>query len=124
MKDALLDWFKLTGFIPESQFGFLPGKSVTMALACAQTDWVKSKACGDVTGVITFDLSAAFDTIDPTKLFSKLESAGINGVPLKWFQSYMVNRFQKVIWNDSTSELRPLTLGVPQGSILGQYYFW
>ena len=38
MCDALLDWLMYQGFIPESQFGFLPGRSVDMALACAQTD--------------------------------------------------------------------------------------
>ena len=49
-------------FIPNSQFGFLPGRSVTMALACAQTDWIEAKSRGDTIGVLGFDLSAAFDT--------------------------------------------------------------
>ena len=44
VQDALLDWLKLHGFIPDSQFGFLPGRSGTMALACAQTDWFEAKA--------------------------------------------------------------------------------
>ena len=37
VRDALLNWLQLQGFIPDSQFGFLPGRSVTTALACAQT---------------------------------------------------------------------------------------
>ena len=48
VRDALLDWLKLQGYIPDSQFGFLPGRSGTMALACAQTDWIEAKSSGQV----------------------------------------------------------------------------
>ena len=44
VRDSLVDWLKLKDFIPDSQFGFLPGRSVTMALTCAQTDWMKAKS--------------------------------------------------------------------------------
>ena len=53
-----------------------PGRSVAMALACAQADWAVAKALacaqadwavakarGKVVGVMAFDLSTAFDTI-------------------------------------------------------------
>lgn len=96
---------------------------MTMALACAQSDWVEAKSSGDVNGVMAFDLSAAFDTIASTKLLAKLESAGITGVPLKWFQSYMNDRSQKVLWNDLISKSCPISHGVPQGSILGPILF-
>ena len=123
VRDALQDWLMLHGFIPESQFGFLPGRSVDMALACAQADWTEAKSRGDIVGILAFDLSAAFDTIDSKKLLAKLESAGISGTPLKWFSSYMSGRTQKVLWNDSISKPRSLTHGVPQGSILGPTLF-
>ena len=89
VREALLDWFELKKFFPDSQFGFLPGRSVTMALACAQTDWIEAKSCGDTVGVNAFDLSSAFDTIDSSALLAKLQSTGITGKPLKWFRSYM-----------------------------------
>ena len=52
VRDALLDWLKLKDVIPDSQFGFVPGRSVTMALACAQTEWIAAKARGDTVGVL------------------------------------------------------------------------
>jgi hypothetical protein len=86
--DAFLDWLKLQGYIPDSQFGFLPGRSGTMALAYAQTDWIEAKSSGQVVGILAFDFSAA-DTIACLTLLSKLEAANVTGIPLKWIKSYI-----------------------------------
>ena len=86
----------LQGFIPDSQFGFLPGRSNTMALACAQNDLFEAKSTGEAVGVLAFDFSAAFDTIAYTTLLNKLESANITGIPLKWFMSYVSGNDQEL----------------------------
>ena len=94
-----------------------------MALTVAQTDWLQAKANNEVVGVMAFDLSAAFDTLSHSIILSKLESAGISGMQLKWFQSYLDGRSQRVLWNDTLSKPNPLDRGVPQGSILGPILF-
>jgi hypothetical protein len=94
-----------------------------MALTLAQNDWIDAKAKNEVVGVMAFDLSAAFDTLEHSTLLAKLETSGITGVPLKWFQSYLSDRSQSVLWNRVLSEPLPLRRGVPQGSILGPTLF-
>ena len=60
---------------------------------------------------------------DHTILLRKLEQYGIRGKTLRWFESYLSNRTQYVEYNNSRSDTKIITHGVPQGSILGPLLF-
>ena len=48
---------------------------------------------GDFAALVLLDLSAAFDTVDHDILLKRLQTSfGIDGVALKWFQSYLTER--------------------------------
>ena len=72
---------------------------------------------------IFLDFSKAFDTVNHTILFKKLEYYGIRGITGSWFNSYLSNRQQTVTVNNITSTSTLISCGVPQGSVLGPLLF-
>ena len=56
-------------------------------------------------------------------LLKKIERYGIRGTANKWFASYLSSRRQKVRLDDTYSEFKNVSFGVPQGSILGPLLF-
>jgi len=69
---------------------------------------------------VLLDLSPAFDTIDHTILFNRLQNdVGIRGNALAWFKSYLSDRYQFVAVNEEMSYQSQVQYGVPQGSVLG-----
>ena len=72
---------------------------------------------------IFLDLSKAVDAIDHTILLHKLKYYGLEQSTLRLFESYLKNRKQYTEIEESKSEILPLTIGVPQGSIVGPLLF-
>ena len=79
---------------------------------------------GFSTVLVSLDLSAAFDTIDHPTLLNRLSTSyGVHGAVLSWFKSYLSNRSQFVLIENSKSSISPSPIGVPQGSVLGPILF-
>lgn len=66
------------------------------------------------------DLSKAFDCVPHDKLLIQLSSFGLDH---GWFRSYLDNRTQIVRVGNALSDLKPVTCGVSQGSVLGPVFF-
>ena len=72
---------------------------------------------------ILIDFRKAFDTVDHHILLDKLYHYGIRGNALRWFNCYLTNRYQYVNYTNTSSDMKQITCGVPQGSILGPLLF-
>ena len=95
-----------------------------MALLSIKNDIHLSLSRGEATALVLLDLSAAFDTIDHSTLLScLLDWFGVGGSTLKWFSSYLTERFQSVKIGSSLSDLQKLLFVVPQGFVLGPLLF-
>ena len=100
------------------QFEFRSGRSATAAISATHTQWHRAVQKGHAVGIMGFDLSSAFDTIDPAVLLPKLRKLGITGSTLQWFKNYMEGGRQEVNWAGTLSGFVQVKFGVRQGSIL------
>ena len=78
-------------------FAYKKFHSPEMMMVGIVNDILKGFDENKCTVMLFLDLSAAFDTLATTTLLAKLKSTGITGVRLKWFNSYMSGRSQKVL---------------------------
>ena len=79
-----------------------------------------------VTIAVYIDAMKAFDTVNHEILLNKIDKIGLRGNVGKWLKNYLSNRKQcthRTIANNSTSELKHVTCGVPQGSVCGPLLF-
>ena len=72
---------------------------------------------------IYIDLSKAFDTLDHLILLSKLKCYGVTGCSFDLLSSYLTDIFQYTEFSGHKLETLPISIGVPQGSVLSPLLF-
>ena len=104
------------------QFGFRRNRSTTSALLQFTDELLRNMDHGKVNGIY-LDIKTAFDTVNHVILLQKLKWIGVDSNSLQWFQSYLSHRTQRTVVNNCYSTKRKISIGVPQGSVLGPLLF-
>ena len=121
--DSLYQYLNSYRLIHKTQSGFRPQHSCETALLSMVDSWLDALDNGKLVGLLLVDFKKAFDLVDHEILLAKLKIYGINEATASWFKSYLAQRQQLVSIGEVKSELKSITCGVPQGSILGPLLF-
>ena len=103
----------------DKQHGYRRRRSTATALLQLQDDILTKFEENKSSALLCFDSSAAFDTVTHSILLKKLELYGADQVIIKWFTSYLEDRFQYCELGGKRSTMTKILQGVFQGSVLG-----
>lgn len=119
----LMTYLSSHSILAPNQFGFRHGRSTDDAVLNLTERITYYVDDGDKCVGVFLDLQKAFDTVSIPILLTRLEIAGVRGVPLQWFANYLEDREQFVRLEKHQSSSSQSTFGVPQGSTLGPTLF-
>ena len=85
--------------------------------------WSEILDQGGTLDTVYCDFMKAFDKVPHRRLLLKVEKYGITGQILGWICSFLHSRAQCVMMNKTASEIKNVTSGIPQGSVLGPILF-
>ena len=114
---------QISPHIPPEQFGFLKGSSTSdagVSLASAITTAINQRA---EVRLVALDIKGAFDHVRWDGLLKHLWSIGCRGRVFRLFESYLSDRYIRVVTPLDLSDLYPVSAGVPQGAIWSPLLF-
>ena len=113
----LYNYLSSNNILAKEQFGFRCNTSTEMAIYTLINSILSSLNAKTLVGGLFCDC------VNYDILLSKMKFYGITGVATRLMESYLRNRYQRVVTNNYLSIWKEVQHGVPQGSVLGPLLF-
>lgn len=117
------DHIETNNILPPMQSGFRAQHSCTTALLKVTDDIHLALDDNKLVALALIDYTKAFDRIKHSLLLQLCHYNGFSGNAISLLGNYLQNRSQAVLLNNTISEFKGVSNGVPQGSILGPVLF-
>ena len=85
--------------------------------------WTEILDKGGAVDVAYCDFMKAFDKVSHRKLIHKLKKYNLGEKYINWIAAFLKDRKQRVLVNVECSDLKDVSSGIPQGSVLGPTLF-
>ena len=119
----LMAFLTSNDLICKTQSGFRSFHSCQTALTSLVDAWASDIDRNKLVGVLLIDLRKAFDLVNHELLLKKLKLYRCSTKCLSVLTSYLSERTQYTVFQGQTSASAKVTVGVPQGSIIGPLLF-
>ena len=97
LREEIIQHMKENKPFSNKQFSFVSGKSTVLQLIKVLYSWTEAVDDGLAIDVVSLDFMKTFDRVPHKHLLEKVSSYNIEGMLLKWIQSFLTGRRQRVM---------------------------